>query len=108
MMINGYDWTKFLLRITINKSLPEIYDALTKPEMLQRWLVHQATFRDEDDQERNPQSNTQKKDSYVWAWSREKNDEVEKGDVLEANGTDLVQLSFVGDTVVSMMLKTEE
>lgn len=40
--MENFDWTRFTLRIAINTTLPNLYDAWTKASELEKWFLSQA------------------------------------------------------------------
>jgi uncharacterized protein YndB with AHSA1/START domain len=107
-IFNTYDWTKFVCRININANMEQIYDAWTKPALLEKWFLCKARFIPKDEERREPDEHIRKNDTYHWRWFGFSKDVSEKGIVMEANGTDLLQFTFSGDTLVTVILKTEE
>ena len=45
-----------------------------------------------------------KEDVYEWYWHGWGDDAVEKGEILEANGTDLIKFTFSGGSIVTISL----
>jgi hypothetical protein len=103
-MLNDYNWNKFMLRINLNDSTDRIYEAWTNTEVLEQWMLLKARItKNEDDAEKTVM---QKEDLYEWYWSSDAK-QVQKGSILEANGKDLFQFSFSGDSIVTVMISEE-
>jgi len=102
--MSTYDWSAFTRKININAPLAAIYDAWTVPDLMERWFLREANFF--RDRQRMPDKSMQirKGDTYEWYWHGFNNDIVEKGEVLEANGTDKLQFSFTGGGIVTVAI----
>src|SRR5687768_7293438 len=107
-MLTTYDWSKFVCRINVNAPTKKIYDAWTMPALQERWFLSETNYVPEDEEIRDRESNVQKNDLYKWHWYGYSKEVMEKGTVLEANGTDLFQFTFAGETIVTVILKTED
>ena len=107
-LFNSYDWSKFACRININAPIQQIYDAWTKPALLEKWFLCEAKFIPKDEEARRADDYIKKNDSYHWRWYGFSKQTIEKGSVMEANGTDSLQFTFSGDTLVTVIIKTEE
>ena len=105
----GYHWSKFICRININASIEKIYDAWTKPVLQEQWFLRETRYTPkEEEAHRDPGTYVQKDDFYQWQWFGYTKETTEKGTVLEANGTDLFQFTFSGETIVTAIIKTED
>ena len=98
------DWTQFTLRIHIAKRMEEVYKAWASPAQLTTWFLDEADYFKPDGSPRDPWQLFEKEDSFQWKWHNW--DAVEKGSVLEANGTDFLSFSFMGEGKVDIQLRT--
>jgi uncharacterized protein YndB with AHSA1/START domain len=102
------DWSRFTLRIPIKAGAKEIYNAWTSQEGLESWFLRQALFTKSDGSQRDAGENVQIADSYVWLWHGWPDDVVEKGVVLQENGSDLFKFSFGKAGNVTITIAEEE
>lgn len=103
----NHDWSKFVLRVNIAAEPSLIYRACTTQNGLESWFLRQAVFTQPNGLCRNPDESIQKADIYEWRWHGYPDEVVEKREVLEANGTDLLQFSFSGDCIVTVRILRE-
>jgi uncharacterized protein YndB with AHSA1/START domain len=89
-------WNSFTKKIYIYKSIEELYDLWATSKGITSWFLKQAEYYT-DKQIRKPSEHIQKGDTYIWQWHNW--DEKEKGEVLEANGTDYIEISFSNSKV---------
>jgi uncharacterized protein YndB with AHSA1/START domain len=101
-----HDWSKFVLKINVNATVQAVYNAWTTPQKLEQWFLRKAIFHTAYDTTRERQSHIQAGDTYEWWWHGHDDDSVEKGKVMEANGTDKLQFSFTGGALVSVDIGT--
>ena len=103
-MLNN-DWSKFTKRIAIKADAKTLYGAWATQCGLEHWFLSSADFKKADGTARLADSFIEKGDTYEWHWFGY--DGVEKGKVLEVNGTDMVQFSFAGDCIVTVKLSED-
>ncbi len=108
MNSEDYDWSSFTLRISINTDWPRIYRAWTTQQGLERWFLREAKFINSYDEKRKKTEFIHTGDTYKWLWHGFNDDTFETGQILEANGTDLVKFTFSGGTTVTVQLKSED
>jgi uncharacterized protein YndB with AHSA1/START domain len=97
------DWSSFRKRIVVLKPMPAVYAAWAKPGQLTEWFLEKAVYTVKDKSARDPQSLVQKGDAFTWKWHNW--DFEEKGEVLEANGTDAISFTFGPGGNVHVRLK---
>ncbi|MGC4022279.1 MAG: SRPBCC domain-containing protein [Cyclobacteriaceae bacterium] len=100
----AYDWTKFVLRLPVNKDLKTIYQAWSTKEGLEKWFLRQANFFSENEKSISIPS---KGNNYQWFWHGYPDTVSEQRKVLDANGKDFFQFEFSGGCIVSIRLKEE-
>lgn len=100
------EWSKFTLKISINKPLHEVYDAWTKPNKLVVWFLEKAEYKTSEGTERKSNENIKTGDLYQWKWNNW--DVIEKGTVLAANGKDNLSFSFGKAGNVNIHLKEKD
>jgi hypothetical protein len=99
--MSKYNWTKFVLRIPVEKDKQTIYHAWATKEGLEKWFLRQADFFSSDGKLK---SNPLKGDHYHWLWHGHPDSVFEKRKVLDANGKDFFQFEFSGGCIVSIRL----
>lgn len=105
-MENQIDWTKFNRRIYIDSDMQEVYDAWTVPDRIEEWFLEAAAFVNPSGAEMPSINNCQAGDTYQWKWHNW--DNIEKGEVLEANGKDFLKFTFAGGTVSIKLTEEDE
>jgi uncharacterized protein YndB with AHSA1/START domain len=90
-------WNSFTKKIYIHKSIEELYDLWATPKGITSWFLKQAEYNTIDGQIRKPSEHIQKGDTYTWQWHNW--DGKEKGEVLEANRKDYIEISFSNSKV---------
>lgn len=100
--MSTYDWSTFTRKININAPISAIYDAWTVPNLLERWFLRHANFLRDKKQLPDTMGHVTTGDKYEWYWHGYGNDIVEKGEILEANGTDKIVFSFTGGGIVTV------
>ncbi len=106
MSTHIYDWSRFTCKVNINAPLQEIYDAWTVPFQMERWFLRKATFRRNDNSDREAMMHITEGDTYHWLWQGHADDVFEEGNVIHANGVDKLQFSFVKGATVTVDLGT--
>src|SRR5688572_15397603 len=96
MSIISNKWSSFTLRVTIKADPQKIYDAWTTQAGLERWFLRKAEFAKPDGKVRDRNSPIEKGDVYEWLWFGYGDDAVERREVVEANGKNLVRFIFSG------------
>jgi uncharacterized protein YndB with AHSA1/START domain len=99
-------WTKFKVTADYNTDLRSLYLAWTTPAGLESWFLRRAEFYTIPKRLREPVEFILKEDCYEWYWHGYDDDMVQKGSVLEVNGTDLLKFTFSGDSVVTVAFST--
>lgn len=83
--------------------MPAVYAAWAKPADLTEWFLEKADYQDKNRTVRKPHDLVQKDDAFTWKWHNW--DFEEKGEVLEANGTDAISFTFGQGGNVHIRLK---
>lgn len=103
--MENFDWTKFIIKIAVKAKLQDIYNAWTKASEIEKWFLSEAEFSDENKVLLNKTQNVLKGDKYKWIWYLY--DDIEKGNITEANGKDKLQFTFAGECLVDIKLIEE-
>ncbi len=91
------EWNSFTKKIHIYASLEKLYYLWGSTEGITSWFLRHATYKTKEGQTRAPSEFIQKGDMYTWQWYNW--DGKEEGKVLEANGTDYIEVSFESSKV---------
>jgi uncharacterized protein YndB with AHSA1/START domain len=86
------DWTSFRKRIAIDKSIQDVYTAWAEPTKLENWFLEKAVYVDDAGKPRKSDALIQQGDRFIWKWHNRAMEE--NGEVMEANGTDLLGFTF--------------
>lgn len=100
--MDNFNWTSFTRKIAINATLSELYNAWTVPKDIERWFLSKAIFQRPNGTTVGSGENIKQGDSYQWSWFLF--DVIEKGKIIEANGTNLIKFTFAGDCIVTVKL----
>ncbi|MFC3562028.1 SRPBCC family protein [Pedobacter jamesrossensis] len=100
--MENFDWTSFTIKIAIKSDSKTIYNAWTKASEIEKWFLSDAEFTDENNTALNKAQNALKGDNYKWIWYLY--DDVERGKITEANGSDSFEFTFAGACLVNIKL----
>ena len=106
--MSSYDWSKFRLRINIDVPVELVYAAWTTRQGLESWFLRKALLFASNGEPRGIKESIQAADTYEWYWFGYPDTVLEKGNILEANGYDLLRFSFAGSCIVTITIFTEE
>ncbi len=104
--MDNFIWETFTKKIAIKATIPKLYDAWTVPQEIEKWFLSKAQFYRPTGEIVQKENNTTSNDSYQWSWFLY--DITEKGKIIEANGTDMLQFTFAGDCIVTIKLTQNE
>ncbi|UNY98825.1 SRPBCC domain-containing protein [Zhouia spongiae] len=93
---------QFTKRIYIRSTPEKLYWCWATEEGITSWFLRAATFS-RNGERLQPDKPVSKGDSYTWMWHNW--DGEEKGQILEANGSDFIVISFAGNCKVTVSLK---
>lgn len=99
-------WTSFKVAGDYNIDIRSLYEAWTTTEGLERWFLRKADFFTVAGRLRGPEEFISKEDTYEWYWHGYNDDNFEKGQILEANGTDFLKFTFSGGSIVSVNIQS--
>jgi len=95
-------WNTFTKRIRVNKPLGSVYRSWATKGQIETWFLEKADYFFGNKQ-RPANELFQKGDNFLWKWNNW--DFEEKGQVLEANGVDLISFTFGSGGIVTIKLK---
>ena len=97
-------WTSFKVTGDYNTDIRSLYKAWATTAGLEKWFLRQADFFTIPRRKREPEEFVLKEDTYEWYWHGYGDDTVEKGEILEANGTDTIKFTFSADSIVTVSM----
>jgi hypothetical protein len=97
-------WTNFKVTGDYDTDIRSLYEAWATPGGLETWFLRKANFYTVPHRMRESKEFILKEDTYEWYWHGWGDDASEKGEVLEANGTDFIKFTFSGGSTVSVSL----
>lgn len=100
-------WSSFKIVADIEAPVHEIYRAWTTRSGMESWFLKQALFIGPDC-ERHADEHFQAGDKYDWRWHGFADDVFEKREILEANGRDLLKLTFSGGCIVTVSIAAKD
>ena len=89
-----------------NTDIRTLYEAWATPAGLQKWFLRKADFYAIAGRQREADEFILKEDVYEWYWEGWGDDAMEKGEILEANGTDQIKFTFSGESIVTIDLSS--
>jgi len=99
-------WTSFKVTGDYNTDIRSLYESWATPAGLEKWFLRKADFFTIPRRLRVPDEFIMKEDVYEWYWYGWDDKACEKGQILEANGTDFLKFTFAGDCIVSVTLSS--
>lgn len=99
----AYSWTSFTLTIAVKNNLATLYNAWTQQAAIEKWFLKSCKFYNDQNMQLGAEQNIEAGCHYQWTWFLY--DEVEKGNISQANGIDFLQFSFAGNCLVDVQLK---
>lgn len=103
--MKNFDWTRYTKKIAVKAPIHQIYAAWATAGELERWFLEEVKFYDSDKNLIGKEVPATQNFSYKWKWHLY--DDIMKGKILEANGKDLVQFTFEGESIVEVSLTTD-
>ena len=95
--MNGLRFDQFTKKIYINASVSELYRYWATSKGITSWFLRKAVYQNTKGMVRQPNDLVQAGDTYTWEWHNWEGRE--KGEVLQANGRDLLEISFTSSKV---------
>jgi uncharacterized protein YndB with AHSA1/START domain len=97
-------WTSFKVIGDYNTDIRSLYEAWATTAGIEKWFLRKANFYTVPRRTRRPDEFILKEDTYDWYWHGYNDDNVEKGQILEANGTDNIKFTFAGGSIVNVCI----
>lgn len=93
----------FTKKIYIKAPLKKLYWCWATTEGISSWFLRKAKYKSKEGHTRISDELVQAGDSYVWEWHNW--DGQEKGEILQANGVDFIELVFAEPSKVVVTLE---
>ncbi len=90
--MDTYNWTSFKVRINIKATIAAVYEMWATSAGIEKWFLRQCEIMNDKGQVKGGMNLITKGDRFLWRWYGYPDEVLQRGEVLEANGTD--QLSF--------------
>ncbi|HEY8930817.1 MAG TPA: SRPBCC domain-containing protein [Mucilaginibacter sp.] len=87
-----------------NTDVRSLYEAWATGAGLEKWFLRKANFYTVPGREREPDEFIATEDTYEWLWHGWDDSTMEKGQILEANGTDTIRFTFSGGSIVTISI----
>lgn len=100
--LNFHSFTK---KIYIKAPLEKLYWCWSTAEGITSWFLKEAIYLKIDGKTRASNESVEIGDNYTWHWYNW--DGKEEGQILQANGTDEIEFTFAGKSVVRIKLEEE-
>ena len=102
--MDNFDWTQFSKRVFIHSEIANVYSAWTVSAEIEKWFLSKCIFLSKEGIEISPLESVASNQSYQWRWYAQNH--YEEGAVISANGTDLIEFTFVGNCKVQIKLSS--
>ncbi len=99
-------WSSFKVTGDYNTDIRRLYEAWATPAGLEKWFLRKADFYAIAGRLRDPEEFILKEDVYEWYWEGWDDNTCEKGEILEANGADLVKFTFAKNNIVTVQISS--
>src|SRR5471030_1340910 len=99
-------WNSFKVVGDYNTDIRSLYESWATTAGLEKWFLRKADFFTIPRRLREPEEFILKEDVYEWYWYGWGDDSSEKGQILEANGTDLIKFTFAKDCIVTVEISS--
>lgn len=107
-MAASYDWSQFVVRISVNATMDKLYDAWATRDGMEYWFLRLSEYKKPDGTIRGDNEYVEKGDTYKWLWHGWPDDTVEYGTILDCNGKDFFKFSFGKAGNCTVVIKKEE
>jgi hypothetical protein len=102
------DWGRFVTRIDVKASIPDLYKSWATRRGIERWFLRLSEFKTRDGDILPADELITAGNTYKWLWYGYPDSSVEHGEILEANGKDYLKFSFGKAGICSVRIKTQE
>jgi len=106
--MSNYDWSRFIVRITVKASPKDLYKAWATKAGIEYWFLRLAEFKKTGGTARSVQEYVETGDTYRWLWHGWGDETAETGVILDCNGKDHIKFRFGQAGDCSVHIKSEE
>lgn len=97
-------WSSFKIAGDFNTDIRNLYEAWATTGGMEKWFLRKANFFTVAGRTREPEEFILAEDTYEWYWHGWGDEAMEKGQILEANGTDTIKFTFSGGSIVTVYI----
>jgi uncharacterized protein YndB with AHSA1/START domain len=97
-------WTSFKVTGDYNTDIRSLYEAWATTHGIEQWFLRKANYYTVPLRLRESEEFILKEDTYEWYWYGYDDNNIEEGQILEANGTDFIKFTFSGGSTVSISI----
>lgn len=105
--MTNFIWKQFSLRVTINATTADVFNAWTTQAGLERWFLRSAIFKIPGSEARGVNDAVQAGDTYKWLWFGYDDSTAEEGAILLMNGRNMLAFTFSGGCIVTVTIIEE-
>lgn len=91
-----FDWSRFTVRINVKAPTEKLYWCWATRAGIEFWFLRKSDYKKPDGSLCESNDPVQKGYTYSWWWHGYPDDVVEHGEILDANGADLLKFKFGG------------
>jgi uncharacterized protein YndB with AHSA1/START domain len=103
----NFDWSKFTVRINVNASIQDLYNAWATRAGIEHWFLRESLYRNSGGNVLGNDEQASEGDTYTWKWYGYPDSTKEEGNVLAANGNDFFRFTFGKAGICSVSIKKE-
>ena len=103
-IMSNEDWSRFTVRINIRARRTDLYDAWTTKAGMEYWFLRNCEFVDPKGYLLDDEETIRTGCQYTFQWHGYPDEVTEKGEILEANGQDLVVFRFGNAGICSVRI----
>lgn len=92
--MDNYNWSIFTVRININAPIISIYEMWATTAGMEKWFLRQCEIKNNNGMVKASNDLIEKGDRFLWRWHGWPDDVEERGEILQANGTDQLGFTF--------------
>ena len=108
MSTSSYNWSRFVVRISVNAPEEKLYQGWATREGIEYWFLRFSEYKKADGTVRGNKEQVGKGDTYKWRWHGYPDSVTEEGAILELNGKDFFKFSFGKAGNCAVTIKKEE
>ncbi len=102
-----FDWSRFMVRITVNASKKDLYKAWATKQGMEQWFLRLCEYKTAQGKLRTATEYVEPGDTYRWLWHGWPDDMVETGSILDCNNKDRISFKFGNAGDCTIIVKEE-